>query len=210
MAARDRHQSKIVRALYRDPGYAGEGFEVEVGIWAEDIGPVTTDAGVLHYARGAVELHTAAWLLYLTTGELVGKWEPAYVVQALGLDQSTDYRRARTWQCHGMALIEAAKLTTTLGNAAALAASMVTDYRVEGARVMRRGSASCERARAWCEMYERKQNNQGSHDRVPTGMPLPGRPAVEAAYEVTARPDDPRDVALTFYREAFADHAARG
>ena len=163
-------EPKTVREIYRDPRYAGPGLRMGASEWWEEIGGFTTDANVLSVARGAVETFTAAWLIYFTTGELTGLWKPPTVVLAVGLDYSTDRKRQRLWQVEGIALVEAAKLTDTVVDAAS---RLVTDYRVEGARVMRTSSAACERARVWCDAYERKQSEQGRYDRPPEGMPSP-------------------------------------
>ena len=156
-------QQKIVRMTYRDPRYAGPGLKVG-DEWWEEIGPVGNDQHLLKLAHGAVENYTAAWLVYFTTGHLPGLWKPPTIVQALGLEYQPRRGRTITWQCEGMALIEAEALTETLGDAAE---TIVTDYRVEGARVMRLNSASAQRAARWCQEYERRQDASGRHDRPP-------------------------------------------
>jgi hypothetical protein len=148
---------------YRDARYAGPGLQVG-DEWWEEIGPVGNDRHLLELAHGAVENHTAAWLVYFTTGHLPGLWKPPTIVQALGLEYQPRRGRTITWQCEGMALIEAEALTETLGDAAE---TIVTDYRVEGARVMRLNSASAQRAARWCAEYERRQDTSGRHDRPP-------------------------------------------
>lgn len=163
-------QPKLIREIYRDARYAGPGLQVGACEWWEEIGGVTSDANLLQLARGAVENYTAAWLIYFTTGHLVGLWKPPTVVLALGLDYATDRKRERVWQVEGTALVEAVRMTETVAD---VASQMVTDYRVEGARVMRNSSAACERARVWCDAYERKQAQQGRYDRPPEGMPSP-------------------------------------
>lgn len=157
-------QQKIVRMTYRDPRYAGPGLKVGDDEWWEEIGPVGNDEHLLQLAHGAVENYTAAWLVYFTTGQLSGLWKPPTIVQALGLDYQPRRGRTITWQCEGMALIEAEALTETLGDAAEV---IVTDYRVEGARVMRLNSESAQRAARWCQEYERRQEASGRHDRPP-------------------------------------------
>jgi len=185
-------EPKAVREIYRDPRYAGPGQQMSECEWWEEIGGFTTDENVLSVARGAVETFTAAWLVYFTTSELVGLWKPPTVVLAVGLDYATDRRRQRLWQVEGIALVEAAKLTDTVAD---VASQMVTDYRVEGARVMRASSAACERARVWCDAYERKQSEQGRYDRPPEGMPLPS--------ELTR--SQPRGVTAQILAEAESD-----
>jgi hypothetical protein len=188
--ARKKEQQKIVRLTIRDPRYAGPGLRVGNDEWAEEIGPASTDQNVLALARGAVEVHAASWLIYFTTGELVGLWKPPTIVEALGLDYATDRKRYRLWQVEGMALVEAAKLTETVADVARVIA---TDYRVEGARVMRRGSASAQRAKAWCEQYDHLQAHSPDPTRPPNPLPpLPIPPA-----------PDPTPEILAYYREAM-------
>ena len=157
-------QVKLVRLLYRDPRYAGPGIEISPGEWREEIGPVGNDRHLLSLAHGAVENHTAAWLVYFTTGTIPGLWKPPTTVEAVGLDYATERKRSRIWQVEGMALIEAEALTEVLADASEV---LVTDYRVEGARVMRLNSASAQRAARWCDEYERRQAASGRHDRPP-------------------------------------------
>lgn len=198
---RKAQPQKRVLETYRDPNYAGPGLETSPGEWVEDIGPFTTDRNTLMIAGGAVEAYTAAWLIYFTTGELVGLWKPPTIIEAVGLDYATDRRKARLWQVEGIALVEAAKLTDTMAD---LAHVMTTDYRVEGARVMRQSSAACQRAAAWCAQYERAQKVSGVYDRPPS-IPLPGRAGQveDVAVGVVGLPEDDDAGRLEFYRSAM-------
>lgn len=201
MPRKTRDDQKIVREIYRDPRYAGPGLKVGPCEWWEEVGPFTTDANTLSTARGAVETFTAAWLIYFTTSELTGPWKPPTIVIADGLDYATDRRRQRVWQVEGIALVEAMKLTETTAD---LAGQLVTDYRVEGARVMRRSSAACERARAWCEAYERKQATQGRYDRPPEGMPSPAALTRDAGVTAQILAEAESDALRYYYQRVQA------
>jgi hypothetical protein len=193
-----REHPKEIWLIYRDPAYAGPGRRVTdtpPHEWREEIVGFTTDDNLLKMAHGSVEQWTAAWLHYYATGHLGQPWKPPTIVIAHGLpyDRRT-HSRNRTWQVEGLALVEAASLTETVAD---LARVLATDYRVEGARVMRRGSASALRAKAWCDQYERAQKDQGVTDRPPV-MPLPRA----SRREVTA-PQPDEDDRLRYYRETF-------
>ncbi len=197
-------QKKLVVLTYRDPSYAGPGIKVGEDEWREEIGPVGSDRQLLELAHGAVENHTAAWLVYFTTGTLGGLWKPPTTVEAVGLEYRPGKGRSRLWQVEGMALIEAAALTERLGDASDV---VTTDYRVEGARVMRRNSASADRAKRWCEEYERRQDQSGRHDRPPDMSDYTRRVQDEVRALQVKRivPDDPSedDSPLGFYRRAM-------
>jgi hypothetical protein len=206
--AAKKEEKKVVRLVYRDPRYAGPGLPTGDDEWTEEIGPHSNDDGTLKTAHGAVIAYTAAWIVYLTTPDYPGLWCPPVTVEACGLPYDRRTKRySRLWQVEGTALVEAARLTQVVGD---LAETQVTDYRDMSAGRMRRSSETSNRARAWCEEYERRQRETGDYDHPPV-MPLPHAttPAPGAVFRaaITTAADDK----LTYYRSLVsAGHIEEG
>lgn len=201
MATKER--SKDVRLVYNDPAYAGPGLHLGDNMWLETIGPHTTDDGTLTTAHGAVMAHTAAWIMYFTDPDgYRGLWKPPTTIEACGLpyDRRTK-RHSRLWQVEGTALVEAMRMTEVVAD---LARTLTTDYRDMAAGRMRRSSETSNRARTWCEEYERKQRETGDFDRPPV-MPLPrsSTPASAVSREASTVAVD--DGAASFYRHLIFD-----
>lgn len=161
----------------------------------QDVLRFTTEDNALTIARNAAETHLAGWLFVLN-GEPVEELELAHSVTVADL---SPYRAiepkvkassagAFTWQVEGAALLIATGL-----DPAGLSAYL-SDYRTEAGRIMRKRSATCERAALICAEMNADVPPRVAidHHRLP---PLRRGP-------VDARPDEhPDTAALRYYRE---------
>lgn len=158
----------------------------------------TTEDNALIIARNAAETHLAGWL-FILNGEPVEGLELATHVtvadlapyRAIEPNVKASSAGAFTWQVEGAALMIATGLEPA-GLSAYLA-----DYRTAEGRIMRRRSATCERAALICA-----EMNGGAPPKVAIDRHrLP--PLRRGPGQVVSRPEDPDAAALRYYREAL-------
>jgi hypothetical protein len=163
----------------------------------EDVLRFTTEDNALRIAEHTAETHLAGWLFYLNDQPIDGLELATTVTvadlsphRAIAAKVKASAAGAFTWQVEGAAELIA------LGLDPAGLTVYLSDYRTEHGRVMRKRSATCERAALICA-----EMDAGTHPRV--AIDHHRLPSLRQGPALVAPPDDPDAAALRYYRESL-------